>query len=101
MKNKIYNKIIAILVVLFCTTNFAYAQPSFINSEIKHLAVKLGIAMIAVVLVTILLTIGLSLYNRFLVPDNVKDYKLNKDSLRTPADKEEAVMMYITKNRLK
>ena len=31
----------------------------------------------------------------------IKDYKLSKDSLRTPNDKDEAVIMFITKNRLK
>ncbi len=100
MKNKfIKNIFIAILAVFSCTANFAYAVT--IPPEIKTLAVKFSLAMFGIVLFSILISVGLSLYNRFFVSAQIKDYKLNKDSLRTPKDTDEAVMMFITKNRLK
>lgn len=101
MKSKII-KILSytILVVLFGTANFAYALPS-LPEEVKTIAIKFTLAMLGVVLFSIVISVGLSLYNRFFVPNVVKDYKLNKDSLRTPKDKDEAIMMFITKNRLK
>ena len=101
MKNNIQYKIFAILVVLFCTTNFAYAKNLTLSPEIKTIIVKFGLAMLGVVLFSILISIGLSLYNRFFVSSYVKDYKLNRDSLRTPSDKDEAIAMFITKNRLR
>ncbi len=101
MKNKIFNKLNAILVVLFCTTNFAYAKTFTLGPEVKSIMVKFGLAMMGVVLFSMLISIGLSLYNKFFVSNYVKDYKLNRDSLRTPADKDEAIMMFITKNRLR
>ncbi len=101
MKNKFF-KILsyAFLVVLFCTANFAYSRPA-LPPEIKTLAVKFTLAIFAVVLFTIVISVGLSLYNKFFVAPDIKDYKLNKDSLRTPKDIDEAIMMFITKNRLK
>lgn len=101
MKNKfIKNLSYAILVVFFSTANFAYALPS-LPQEVKTIAVKFTLAMLGVILFSIVISVGLSLYNRFFVPNVIKDYKLNKDSLRTPKDKDEAIMMFITKNRLK
>ena len=100
MKNNLLTKLFtAILAVFFCTADFAYSVS--VSPEIKTSAVKLGLAMFGVVMFSILLSVGLSLYNKFFVSAQIKDYKLNRDSLRTPQDKNEAIMMFITKNRLK
>jgi len=102
VKNNISrNLLYAILVVLFCTTNFAFAQNSTNMIILKSTAVKFTLAMLGIVGFSIIIFVGLSLYNKFFVDSRVKDYKLNRDSLRTPSDTDEAVMMFITKNRLK
>ncbi|MBR1424619.1 hypothetical protein IJ579_03555 [bacterium] len=62
---------------------------------------SLLIVMGGVAVFSVLLYIMLSLYNKFFVPPYVKDIKLNENSLRTPTDKDEAIRMFITKNRLK
>lgn len=80
------------------------ALPSFaskVTPEVKVIMTKFGLAMGGVVVFSLILYIGLSLYNKFFVGEQIKDFKLRKDSLRTPADKDEAVMMFIAKNRLK
>lgn len=101
MKNKFnYKNIIAILVVLFCTTDFAFAKNSNI-AAIKPIFVKFSLAMLGIVFFSILMWIGLSIYNKFFIPSQIKDFNLNKNSLRTPQDKDEAILMFITKNRLK
>lgn len=104
MNNKFIQRLIfAISVVLLCTTEFAFAaekSPEF-KLVMKTMITKFSIVMIGIVLFTILITVGLSLYNKFFVASQIKDYKLSKDSLRTPNDKDEAVIMFITKNRLK
>ena len=104
MNNKFIQKVIfAISVVLLCTTEFAYAieQSPETKLAIKTMVTKFSLAMIGVVVFSIVISLGLSLYNRFFVSSQIKDYKLSKDSLRSPNDKDEAVMMFITKNRLK
>lgn len=101
MKNKFCKNFInAILVVLFSTTNFAYAQNSNLEA-IKPIAMKFIYAMVGIFLFSILMSFALSMYNKFFVSSQIKDFKLRKDSLRTPTDEEDAVMMFITKNRLK
>ncbi len=101
MKNKFFiNFVCATLVVLFSTTNVAFAQASHI-AEIKTIAVKFVLAMLGVALFSILIFVGLSLYNRFFVASQIKDFNLSKDSLRTPVDTDEAILSFITKNRLK
>ena len=80
------------------------AMPSFaskLTPEMKTVMSKFGLAMGGVVAFSLILYIGLSLYNKFFVGEQIKDFKLRKDSLRTPADKDEAVMMFIAKNRLR
>ena len=54
-----------------------------------------------VVLFSLILYFGLALYNKFFVDEQIKDFRLRKDSLRTPSDKDEAIMMFIAKNKLK
>jgi len=92
--------LVAILVVLLCTTNLAFAQPAE-TSALKTGIVKIVLAMLGVGAFTIFISIGLSLYNRFFVPNEIKNYKLGKNSLRSPSDKDEAIIMYLTKNKLK
>lgn len=101
MKNKFYKSLsYAILVVLLCTTNFAYAQNP--NLELmKPIALKFVFAMVGIILFSMLMSFGLSIYNKFFVSSQIKDFKLRKDSLRNPNDVEDATMMFITKNRLK
>ena len=97
---KFYISFIAILVVLLCTTNFAFAKP-IASAAFKTGIVKLSLAMLGVFVFTIIMTVGLSLYNRFFVPNEIKNYKLGKHSLRGPSDKDEAIIMYLTKNKLR
>ena len=98
MKNKIYKSVLAAMIV------FTTVMPAFalnLTPEIKTIATKFVIAMAGVFAFSSLLYIGLSLYNRFFVNENIKDFNLRRDSLRTPTDKDEAVMMFIAKNRLR
>lgn len=100
MKNKSYKILVAILVVLFSTTNLAYSAPA-VTTSIKSGIVRLSLAMLGVVAFSVIISIGLSLYNRFFVPSDIKNYKLSKNSLRSPSDKYEAIIMYLAKNKLK
>lgn len=97
--NRFIHSIIAMIAVFLCTANSAYARS--LPPEVKTIAVKFILAMGAVVVFSIIISVGLSLYNRFFVSSQIKDFKLSRDSLRTPADKDEAFIMFITKNRLK
>lgn len=99
MKNKSLNKLaIAFLAVFFNTAEFACARPT-ITAEMRTIITKFSLAMAGVVIFSIMISIGLSLYNKFFVDKQIKDFKLSNDSLRTPTDKDEAIMSFITKNK--
>ena len=98
MKSKFFQKIImAILVVLFSTTNFAYAHGARLRA-MKPMIEKYVIVMIAIVVASFALYVGLSIYNRLLA---MKKFTESNSSLKTPETVENSVTMYITKNRLK
>lgn len=100
MKNKIINNFnYAILVVLLCTTNFAYAAdlPEAKSSIIVKLILTMGIVLLS----SIAMTVCLSIYNKFIVKTDRQYFGIKNDSLKTPEDIDQAVMTYITKNKLK
>ena len=69
--------------------------------SLSFLVKKFGIAMGGVFLFSFILYLGLTIYNKFFVAEQIKDFQLRKDSLRNPRDKEEAILMFIAKNKLK
>lgn len=104
MNNKFLGRFLfAVSVVLFCTTEAVYsAQHSHaVKLAMKTMVTKFSLVMLGIVAFSVLLSVGLSLYNKFFVASQIKDFNLSKDSLRMPNDKDEAVIMFITKNRLK
>ena len=89
---------IAFLAVFFNTAEFANATPT-VTPEMRTIITKFSLAMAAVVAFSIMISIGLALYNKIFVDKQIKDFKLNNDSLRTPTDKDEAILSFITKNK--
>lgn len=101
MKNKLFNNsILAILVVLFSTTNTAYAHGAKLRA-MKPMIEKYAIVMVAIVVASFALYVGLSIYNRLLAMKKLKNFTESNSSLKTPETVENSVTMYITKNRLK
>ena len=95
------NKLFSILLgTMILVPNFAIAKASN-HPELKVIIAKFSIAMIGVALFSILIYIGLSLYNKFFVSDYITDSKRRIDSLASPRDKDEAITNFILKNRLK
>lgn len=101
MKNKLFNNfILAILVELFSTTNIAYAHGARLRA-MKPMIEKYAIVMVAIVVASFALYVGLSIYNRLLAMKKLKNFTESNSSLKTPETVENSVTMYITKNRLK
>ena len=101
MKNKLFNNfILAILVVLFSTTNIAYAHGARLRA-MKPMIEKYAIVMVSIVVASFALYVGLSIYNRLLAMKKLKNFTESNSSLKTPETVENSVTMYITKNRLK
>ena len=101
LKNKLINNFkLAILVVLFSTTNTAYAHGAKLRA-MKPMIEKYAIVMVAIVVASFALYVGLSIYNRLLARKKLKNFTESNSSLKTPETVENSITMYITKNRLK
>ena len=101
MKNKLINNFkLAILVVLFSTTNTAYAHGAKLRA-MKPMIEKYAIVMVSIVVASFALYVGLSIYNRLLAMKKLKNFTESNSSLKTPETVENSITMYITKNRLK
>ncbi len=102
MKNNILNNTIyALLTVTLVSVDCAYSLPHLANPALKPAILKTLLAMGGVLVFSIMLYFFLSLHNKFFVASHFKDQKLYKDSLKTPEDREEAIMAFIIRNRLK
>lgn len=103
MKNKFaVSFITAVSAVLFGTANAVFAAKQLQFIEQGSYLSKLLWTMLGTGAFFILLFTGLTIYNKILAASKEgKNYKLNRDSLRTPQDKDEALLMYLTKNKLK
>ncbi len=92
MKNKFVISIFLALLVVFTA-----AMPSF--ASVKQVAVKFLYAMGGVVLSSVIIFAGLTLYNRFFVSPK---YTKNDDAtLKTPDNTEDAISFFIKKNKLR
>lgn len=101
LKNKLINNFkLAILVVLFSTTNTAYAHGARLRA-MKPMIEKYAIVMVSIVVASFALYVGLSIYNRLLAMKKLKNFTESNSSLKTPETVENSITMYITKNRLK
>lgn len=81
------------------TADAVFARP-VLTPVVKAAVAKYGIAMAAIFFISFVLYLGLVIYNKVFVTPRVYDCNLNKDSLRSPKDKEDALLTFITKNRL-
>lgn len=96
MKNKIFaNSLIALVILI--TASPAFCAPEV---SIKQTAMKFLFAMAGVVLSSVIIFTGLSIYNKFFVER--KSITFNKeDSLSTPDNVEDAINFFIRKNKLR
>ncbi len=67
---------------------------------IHNVIVKFAITMIGVILSSVVIWLGLLIYNKFFVKSSIRRISLEDDVLRTPKTIEEAVTFFIKKNKL-
>ena len=101
MKNNFIQKLkYAVLAVFLSTANVVYSKPvAQVNSNLS--LSKFLIAMCAILVFTIVVYLGLLLYNKFFVSNHLKNMDLYNDSLEAPSDTENAINTFISKNRLR
>ncbi len=109
--------IIGIIIVLsanagICTEDIAQHVPAAANTisntipakedtGISLTLTKFIITMVGVLLSSIVIWLGLTIYNKFFVKNRFKQASIEDDTMNTPKTIEEAVTFFIKKNRLK
>ena len=101
MNNKLLKRIIFVLGGLYLTAPQAVYAKSAFTGELKVVIARFSTAMIGVLVFSFLIYLLLAIYNKFFVASHIKDEEIRRDSLNSPRDKDEAIMKFIMKNRLK
>lgn len=92
------NKIISTILTLILTANVGLCEQTH-TSALHTTAIKFGLAMGGVVLSSLIIYFGLTVYNKFFV--KMVNLKYEEDALKTPKTTDEAVKFFIHKNRLR
>lgn len=95
MKNKIFT---TIFTLIFLTANTGFCEET--RNAVMHTAmIKFGLTMGGVALSSIIIYLGLTIYNKFFVKPKYT-HSLEEEILKTPKTKEEAIIFFINKNKL-
>lgn len=92
------NKIISTILTLILTANVGLCEQTH-TSALHTTVIKFGLAMGGVVLSSLIIYFGLTVYNKFFV--KMVNLKYEEDALKTPKTTDEAVKFFIHKNRLR
>ncbi len=92
------NKIISTIFTLILTANVGLCEQTH-TSAMHTAAVKFGLAMGGVVLSSLIIYFGLTIYNKFFA--KMVNLKYEEDALKTPQTTDEAVRFFIHKNKLR
>ena len=93
-------KILLSLIVLLSSVNMSFALDKNEMLQLQTLVSKFSLTMLGLVVFSFVIFIGLTLYNKFWGNGKIQTYELKKYSLRPPKDVDEAIYMFIEKNRL-
>ena len=101
MNNKLHKFIIMLTFTLaIASVNVAYAIPKRLVPYKASIS-NFMLVMIGIVFFMGLIFIGLSIYNKYFVSKSIAEYKLRKYNLADSVDKDDAILNYVTKNKLR
>ena len=101
MNHKLHKFVVMFVFTLaMASVNTAYALPKklvpYKSSISNFLFVMMGIVLFMGVIF-----VGLTIYNKYFVAKNMTEYKLKKYNLADSVDKDDAILNYVTKNKLR
>lgn len=101
MNHKLHKFIIMFVFTLaIASVNTAYAIPKKLMPYKSSIS-GFMLVMIGIVFFLGLIFIGLSIYNKYFVSKSITEYKLRKYNLADSVDKDDAILNYVTKNKLR
>ncbi len=95
MKNKFIN---TLFTLIFLTANAGLCEQTR-NAVMHNAIIKFSLAMGGVVLSSLIIFIGLTIYNKFFFKENTT-HPYEQEILKTPKSTEDAIKFFINKNKL-
>lgn len=93
MKNKL------LLITLFLTTNAGFCATTARTAVVHSAIIKFTLAMAGVIISSIVIFAGLSIYNKFFVKSS--NFSSEEEIVKAPKTKEDAIKFFINKNWIK
>lgn len=84
-------------MTIFITANAGFCLPL----HVKNTIIKFSYAMGGVILSSLLIFLGLSIYNKFRSNALNEKTSVDEEILKTPKTKDDAIKFFIRKNRLR
>ena len=101
MRNNLLIKLNLVVFTLVLTSvNAAYSLPKKLEPLSPSIS-KLLLVMIGIIFFLGLIFIGLTIYNKYFIAKNLANYHLKKYNLADSVDKDDAILNYVTKNKLR
>lgn len=92
---KVKNKVVITILTMILAANAGYSMPASAHSVI----VKFSLAMVGVLISTLLIFVGLTIYNK--IRENyLSDLSPEEEVLKTPKTRDEAIRFFIRKNKI-
>lgn len=92
------NKVFILFTILFLTANAGYCAAR--NAPMNDIIVKFILVMAGVVISSIIIFIGLTIYNKIISEKN-SSLPYDEDVFKSPKSTNEAIQFFINKNRLR
>ena len=101
MKNNLFIKFsIVVFALAFAGVNAAYSLPQKLTPYKSAISGYI-LVMIGIIFFLGLIFIGLTIYNKYFIAKNLANYHLKKYNLADSIDKDDAILNYVTKNKLR
>ena len=89
-----------VFALVLSGANTAYSLPQEL-APVRSSISNLTMAMIGIFVFLGIIFVGLYLYNKFLISKNLSNYDLRKYNLADSVYKDDAILNYVTRNKLR
>ncbi len=92
--------IISAFALVISGADAVYALPQKLKPFEASIS-NFSVVMLAILLFLVVLFIGLTIYNKIFISSKLSDYELRKYNLADSVDRDDAILNYVTKNKLR
>jgi len=91
---------ISVFALVISGADAVYALPEKLKPLESSIS-NFSMVMLVILLFLVILFVGLTIYNKIFISAKLSDYELRKYNLADSVDKDDAILNYVTKNKLR